>query len=65
MTTPLPARPLGIRTSPDGLTVAALIDSPEFGRRWFAFTLRADGTIQSLNLLAPVDVQGWIEWEQR
>lgn len=58
----LPARPDGIRTSPDGLSVAALYDSPLYGRRWFAFTIRDDGTIHQLNLLAPIDVRGWTEW---
>jgi hypothetical protein len=59
----LPARPRGIRTSPDGLSVAALYDSPLHGRRWFAFTIDDDGTIHQLNLLHPIDVEGWTEWK--
>lgn len=61
-TSSLPARPQGIRNSPDGLSVAVLYDSPEYGRRWVAFTCRDDGTIHQLNLLAPIDVRGWEEW---
>lgn len=62
MIQPLPARPQGIRTSPDGLSVAVLYDSEEYGRRWVTMTCRDDGTIHQLQLLAPVDVRGWDEW---
>lgn len=58
----LPARPRGIRTSGDGLTVAALyIDHPA-GPKWTAFTFGDDGAILQLALLDPAEVEGWTEW---
>lgn len=57
-----PARPDGIRVSPDGLSIAVLYDSPEHGRRWVALTCHANGAVHRLDLLAPVDVRDWTEW---
>jgi hypothetical protein len=53
----LPARPRGIRTSPDGLTVAM-----HFNVLWLALTVCDDGAIQHVALLDPADVEGWTEW---
>lgn len=61
MTTPLlPARPQGIRTSPDGFTVAALYDFVD-GPRWFAFTVDDLG-VRQVALLTEPEVEGWVEW---
>jgi hypothetical protein len=53
----LPARPRGIRTSPDGLTIAML-----YTTFWLALTVADDGAIQHVQLLDPADVEGWTEW---
>jgi hypothetical protein len=54
----LPARPRGIRTSPDGLTIAA-----HYTEQWLAFTVDDGGAILQLALLDSAEVEGWIEWE--
>jgi hypothetical protein len=53
----LPARPRGIRTSPDGLTIAA-----HYAQQWLAFTVDDGGAILQLALLDSAEVEGWIEW---
>jgi hypothetical protein len=53
----LPARPKAIRTSPDGLTIAA-----HYAQQWLAFTVDDGGAILQLALLDLAEVEGWTEW---
>jgi hypothetical protein len=53
----LPAHPGAIRTSPDGITLAAL-----YGDQWLSLAVDDRGAILHVTLLLAEDVDGWTEW---